>query len=173
MLEVNLLPWRETLKKRQQRQRWREVISALVLASLLLSGFHYFLFAQIQAEKAHLNQLQSRLLKINKSLERLSLLYQETGYQKIPDFDLNQLREREQNILRILSKLAERIPEAVYLQELKFTEKKWLLQGSASQLEELVRFSESLKDNLRRENSLTLDSRKGFFTYQLSFESGI
>jgi|GEM_PF-3837684 len=179
MIDINLMPWREI---RRQQRRWiqgLEILTASLMAVLLLASFHAVLLNQVNRLQKQILNIQSSLLKVNQGLEEIKQLYQSLNYQQLPSLELADLLKEEGKIIYFLLGISKLLPERLRLQELHFDKGLWLIDGIATSSEAVLLFSERLKKNmnkkdwreaLKNEKKLKLMKKQDLFYFQIHFE---
>ncbi len=172
MLEFNLLPWREQLKRETQVKQLLEAFAAALLGALLCWILNFIFNWQLETVKARLLQIQNGLIRVNQNLQALHQAYQDLDYQKLPDFDLSMIFHHQEHILNFLSRIANLQPKDLYARQISLDGRVWKMEGVSADLGKILRFSEILKSGLSGEN-LSIQRKKGVLHYQLRLESSV
>lgn len=175
MIDINLLPWREKLRADQKRQKQRQMVGALLLATLIIFLLHLCLHSEGNRVKERLQQMHIRVEKVNKTLEEVKQLYPSLNYQKIPEVDLKLILRKQEELLLFLHKVAEVLPAAIVLRQIRYEKNSWFLQGFSTELPLIFTTLEQLKaqkpDVLNKQNWLDIKEKEGLFYFQFQLES--
>ena len=119
MAKINLLPWREEVK-RQQVQRFGAQIGAGVAITVLACVFYQTqINADLNHQKARNNYLNSEITKLQSELTEISAL-ESTKTQLLDRMEIIQnLQTQRPQIVHMFQELAMSLPEGLYLQNLR------------------------------------------------------
>ncbi|HWP94272.1 MAG TPA: PilN domain-containing protein [Gammaproteobacteria bacterium] len=119
MPRINLLPWREELRKERQREFYVQ-LAGTVVVGLMTVGYFVLLMNQfIDNQKARNEYLRSEIKLVEQRIKEIETL-QETKRQLVARMQIiEQLQQARPEIVRLLDELARAVPSGVYLTEVK------------------------------------------------------
>ncbi|HEY6437161.1 MAG TPA: PilN domain-containing protein [Ignavibacteriaceae bacterium] len=156
---VNLLPWREALRKEKQR----EFVSYATLCSgaavaLVFLGF-VFLDSQLDDWKSDNEYLKSETLVLNKQIEEISELKEQTEALLSRKQVIENLQQNRSETVNILRELANLVPDGVLLRNVKQVNGQINLTGSSQSNAKISALMKALDVNDYFENSTLLESK--------------
>jgi len=121
MAEINLLPWREALRKKQQKDFAVQAGLVMALAAVLVFLAHMQIQARIEAQEARNAFLEKHIRKVDEEIREIREL--ESTREKLLA-RMNVIQELQHNrplSVHLMDQLVRTIPEGVYLDS--FTQK--------------------------------------------------
>lgn len=70
MAHINLLPWRETLRKKRQKDFGMSVFLALILTGAACGGVHFFIEDMISYQEERNGYLGQEIALVDKKIKR-------------------------------------------------------------------------------------------------------
>jgi type IV pilus assembly protein PilN len=119
MARINLLPWREELRKEQTRQFVSMMaISAIFTAAIIL--LVYVNFAKmIDSQNYRNNMLTSEIAKLEEQLKQIAEL-ESTKAQLLSRMEIIQsLQQKRPQVVHVFDEIVRTLPEGIYLTNLK------------------------------------------------------
>ncbi len=131
MPRINLLPWREELRK--QRQQEFGIMAAV--AALLMGGIVFLAHVQVNAMIGHQEQrnkmLDTEIAKLDKKIAEIRNLEKEKENLLARMKIVEQLQTSRPEIVHLFDEMVTALPEGVYLTSLAQTGRKVELKGFA------------------------------------------
>ncbi len=121
MAEINLLPWREALRKKQQKDFAIQAGLVMALAAVLVFLAHMQIQARIEAQEARNAFLEQHIRKVDEEIKEIREL--ESTREKLLA-RMNVIQELQHNrplSVHLMDQLVRTIPDGVYLDS--FTQK--------------------------------------------------
>ncbi len=121
MAEINLLPWREALRKKQQKDFAIQAGLVMALAAVLVFLAHMQIQARIEAQEARNAFLEKHIRKVDEEIKEIREL--ESTREKLLA-RMNVIQELQHNrplSVHLMDQLVRTIPDGVYLDS--FTQK--------------------------------------------------
>ena len=112
---INLLPWRETRRKEQQRQFFTVAGTAAVLMAVIVFYIHFYIGGLIDDQNNRNNFLQGEISKVDKKISQIKALKSEKEKLLARMNIIQQLQTRRPEIVHIFDELARSVPEGIYL----------------------------------------------------------
>ncbi|CAN5357863.1 type 4a pilus biogenesis protein PilN [soil metagenome] len=143
MILINLLPHRETARKRR-RDNFHAALGFAVLLGLLVAVAAYAGYqSQIASQQATNDYLQSEIGKLDSEIKEISTLQSEIAALRSRQQAVEDLQGDRNLPVQLLSELARQLPDGVYLTSLRQENQRVTLQGTAQSNE---RVSELLRN---------------------------
>jgi len=115
MTRINLLPWREMLRKEKQRQFVSVAIGAVVLAGMIVLLIHLNFGAQIKAQNARNDYLKSEIAGVEKKIKEIQTLESEKKNLLARMNVIQQLQSKRPEIVHLFYELMRNVPSGIYL----------------------------------------------------------
>ncbi|HKK04642.1 MAG TPA: PilN domain-containing protein [Gammaproteobacteria bacterium] len=131
MAHINLLPWREELRKERQRQFAVVAVGSMILMALIILLVHINIAHLIDEQDSRNRYLQQQIAKVEDQIKEIRTLEQEK--QRLLD-RMNIIQRLQQNrpeIVHLFYEIASRVPSGVYLTSIKQSGHKLVIQGVA------------------------------------------
>ncbi|MEE8343234.1 MAG: PilN domain-containing protein [Gammaproteobacteria bacterium] len=131
MAHINLLPWREQLRAKRQREFMFALVGGAVIACLLVALVHLRLQGIINAQE-HRNQfLSDAIAELDISIEKIKDL-ESTKNKLLARMNIIQELQRNRPLsVHLADELVRTLPEGVYLSEIIQEEDKLTMSGIA------------------------------------------
>lgn len=128
---INLLPWREMRRKQQDRQLLFIAASSWVLMGAILGFVYVHMGTLIETQNLRNKYLQDEIAKVEKDIKEISEIKKQRQDLVARMNIIYQLQGDRTAIVHMFDELARRLPEGVYLKNLRSTGNSVSLQGSA------------------------------------------
>lgn len=144
MTRINLLPWREELRK----QRQQAFIAMLALAAVVGAGVwglgHLYLDGQITHQNSRNALLQNEIKELDVKIAKIRDL-EETKRQLLSRMNvISSLQQGRPQIVRVFHELVTTLPEGVYLTSVKQAGTAMTLAGAAESNARISSYMENL-----------------------------
>jgi type IV pilus assembly protein PilN len=131
MARINLLPWRENLRKKRQRDFGMATLAAVVVTALGCGGVYFYIEDMIGHQKARNGYLKNEIKIVDKKIEEIKDL-EKTKAQLIARMNVIQaLQGSRPEIVHLFDELVATIPEGVYLTSMQQKGKSVSLKGES------------------------------------------
>ncbi|MCW8889907.1 MAG: PilN domain-containing protein [Sedimenticola sp.] len=118
MAHINLLPWRETLRKKRQKDFGMSVLLALILTGAACGGVHFFIEDMISYQEARNGYLGQEIALVDKKIKEIKDLEKQKA-QLIARMNVIQsLQGSRPQIVHLFDELVSTIPDGTYLTKL-------------------------------------------------------
>ena len=131
MTRINLLPWRETLRKEQQRQFISIAAGAAVLTAVIMVYIHIHVSGMINGQTARNNFLEQQIAAVDKKITEIKELQSEKQQLIARMNIIQQLQSRRPEIVHVFDEMAREVPDGIYLTNIKQTGDSLLIEGVA------------------------------------------
>lgn len=131
MARINLLPWRETQRKRRQRQFGILTVAA-VLATLAVGlAVHFHVEQLIENQEARNAFLQAEIDQLNRKIKEIEEL-EKTKANLLARMEvIQQLQQSRPEVVHLFDEMVETLPEGVFLTKVEQTGRQVVVEGRA------------------------------------------
>ena len=131
MAHINLLPWRENLRKQRKRNFFLQLLGAVIVAILALVLWHMQVQEEIGYQKNRNAFLKSEIAKVDKKIREIKDLEKRRAELIARMNVIQQLQVSRPQVVHLFDELVKTIPEGVYLERLSQAGDKVTLEGWA------------------------------------------
>jgi type IV pilus assembly protein PilN len=118
MARINLLPWRETLRKERKREFGFMVIGGIIIAAMLVGYWWWYNEGLIDFQRKRNAYLKSEITKVDKQIKEIKKL-ERTRQQLIARMNVIQnLQASRPQVVHLFDELVTTMPDGVFLIEL-------------------------------------------------------
>lgn len=144
MAKINLLPWRQELKK--QRQQEFAVINAVVAltAAAIIMFFHILLSSQLSDQEERKAYIQSEIATLDGQIKQIDELQTRKDELLARMKVIQDLQGRRPVVVRVFDELARSVPNKVYLSLIKRDGDKFIIEGYAESNTQVSTFLRNL-----------------------------
>ena len=115
MAHINLLPWRDELRKEQTRQFVTLLITSVVLTAAIIFLIHVNVSKLIDHQNFRNNILQSEIKKLENELKEIRDL-EDTKEKLLSRMEIIQsLQQRRPQVVHVFDEIVRTVPEGIYL----------------------------------------------------------
>jgi len=118
MAKINLLPWREVLKKEQQRQFASIAIGSVIFMTLIIVYLHIHFAGLISAQENRNAFLEKEIEKVEKDIVAIKTLEDDKASLLARMNIIQQLQGSRPEIVHLFDETAKTLPAGVYLTKL-------------------------------------------------------
>ncbi|WP_428608859.1 PilN domain-containing protein [Sedimenticola sp.] len=119
MAHINLLPWRENLRKKRQKDFGMAVLLALILAGAACGGVHFYIEDMISHQENRNNYLGQEIAIVDKKIKEIKELEKQKA-QLIARMNVIQsLQGSRPQIVHLFDELVTTIPDGTHLTKLE------------------------------------------------------
>jgi type IV pilus assembly protein PilN len=131
MTRINLLPWRETLRKERQRQFASVMTGAVVLMGVTVFYVHLHIGGMIDYQESRNDYLNKEIAKVDEKIKEIRELESQKK-QLLNRMDVIQdLQTQRPLVVHMLDELVRTLPEGLYLSSVKQAGMQLQIGGSA------------------------------------------
>jgi type IV pilus assembly protein PilN len=118
MARINLLPWRETLRKKRQRDFGISVIVALLMVAAAAAGTHFYVEEMIQHQNKRNALLQQEIKAMDRKIKSIQAL-EKTKKKLLARMDvIQQLQGSRPQVVHLFDELVKTIPDGTHLDKM-------------------------------------------------------
>ena len=163
MPQINLLPWRQELRKEQQRQFFTIMIMSLALMILIILATHLQINRMINTQESRNSLLTSVIKTVDTQLTEIKNL--ESEKQRLLDRMkiIQQLQRDRPEVVRLFDDLARTVPNGIFLTAVKQQGKGLTIDGVAQSNARVSSFMRNLDSSksMAEPNLSVIESDKG------------
>ena len=131
MTRINLLPWREARRAKQQRDFISMLVGAAVIAVAGVFAAHLYVAQLIDHQQARNQYLQNEIDQLKKAEQEIKLL-DDTKAKLLSRLEIIQNLQRSRPVMvKIFDALARQVPQDVYLANFKSEGNRMTMTGTA------------------------------------------
>lgn len=132
MARINLLPWRDAQREKQQKEFIQQLVGMVILAGLVVFGLHYFVSAQIDYQEKRNEYLRDVIKDLDRDIQSIQKLDEERDRLLARMEVIQELQSQRPLIVHIMNELVESLPDGVQLENVRVQNDKQInIQGSA------------------------------------------
>ena len=144
MPHINLLPWREELRRERQRQFINIAAGAAVLMLGIVALAHIQINGMIEAQQNRNTYLQGEITRVDKEIKEIESLEKEKKALLARMKIIQELQSSRSEIVHLFDEFAKTIPDQVYLIKLTRTGRVIELEGVADANDDISEFMRNL-----------------------------
>lgn len=131
MTSINLLPWREALKKQRKQQFLTSIGAAAGIAAAVVGGVHLKIADQMDYQNNRNAYLQQQIEAAERKIKEIDTLEKEKQRLLARMNVIQQLQQGRPQIVHVFDELVRTLPDGVYLTSIKQTGSALAVQGMA------------------------------------------
>lgn len=131
MTRINLLPWREQLRKERERQFYSIAGGAALLAALVVGYAHLHVAGMIETQKQRNNFLESEIKTVEEQIKEIKELETEKAQLLARMKVIEQLQSQRPQMVHLFDELVKTVPDGVYLTSVKQSGTSIVVEGVA------------------------------------------
>lgn len=144
MAKINLLPWRETLRKERQRQFSVVAIGSAMLMVLIIVYIHLHFSGLIREQESRNTFLEKQISQVNKNIEEIQTLEADKENLLARMDIIQQLQRSRPEIVHLFYETAKMLPNGVYLTKISKTNMTVKIEGVAQSNANVSRLMKNL-----------------------------
>ena len=131
MARINLLPWREELRKEKQQNFLVTLISVVLVTGVIMAGVHFYYVDRIDYQNTRNAYLNKEIKSLDTQIKEIRDL-EDTKKKLQAQLDIIQtLQSSRPEVVHLFDQLVKTLPEGVYLTSVRQTGNKLVVQGIA------------------------------------------
>lgn len=131
MAHINLLPWREELRKERQRQFAVVSFGSVLLMGLIVLAVHLNVAGRIEAQESRNRFLQQQIAVVDKQIKEINALEADKKRLIARMEVIQRLQSSRSEVVHLFDEIIRAVPDGVYLTALKQSGKSLSLSGMA------------------------------------------
>ena len=131
MPRINLLPWREELRKQRQQSFFMAMLGAVLLGAVIVMGTAAVFKGKIKHQVARNNFLKTEITKLDQQISEISEL-ESVKDRLLARMDVIETLQRSRpEVVYLFDELVSTVPEGVHLESVKQTGQRITITGVA------------------------------------------
>lgn len=147
MAKINLLPWREELRKERQQEFYATVGFFVVLTLCAWGTVHFYNTQRIDYQQSRNDILDTEIVKLDKKIEEIKRLEKEKQRLKARIAAIEQLQGNRPLIVRLFDEMVTSLPEGVSLVSVTQKGKAVTINGVAQSNARVSSFMRKLEES--------------------------
>lgn len=147
MAKINLLPWREELRKERQQEFYATVGFFVVLTLCAWGTVHFYNTQRIDYQQSRNDILDTEIVKLDKKIEEIQRLEKEKQRLKARIEAIEQLQGNRPLIVRLFDEMVTSLPEGVSLVSVTQKGKAVTINGVAQSNARVSSFMRKLEES--------------------------
>ena len=147
MAKINLLPWREELRKERQQEFYATVGFFVVLTLCAWGTVHFYNTQRIDYQQSRNDILDTEIVKLDKKIEEIKRLEKEKQRLKARIEAIEQLQGNRPLIVRLFDEMVTSLPEGVSLVSVTQKGKAVTINGVAQSNARVSSFMRNLEES--------------------------
>lgn len=131
MPRINLLPWREELRQKRKKEFFTAVFGAVLLGGLLAYGYKLTVQGWTAAQNNRNSILRAEIAELDKQIEEIEGLENQKERLIARMQIIDRLQRSRPEVVHLFDELVETLPEGVYLTQVRQTNDRIEISGSA------------------------------------------
>lgn len=131
MTSINLLPWRENLKKQRKQQFLTSLGAAAGVAAAIVLGVHMNIASQMSYQEARNTYMQQQIERVERQIKEIDALEKEKQRLLARMNVIQELQLGRPQVVHVFDELVRTLPDGVYLTSIKQNGSGLSLQGQA------------------------------------------
>lgn len=131
MPSINLLPWRQDLRRRRQREFAVGIAAALILAGLVALLSWITVDSMIGAQQRKNDLLKTEISALDKQIQEIQALEEQKRQMLARMEIIEKLQRSRPEVVHVFDQIVRCLPEGVYLNSVKQTGRKLEIAGVA------------------------------------------
>ncbi|WMS86453.1 PilN domain-containing protein [Pleionea litopenaei] len=157
MARINLLPWREELRKEKQRQFLSILGLVLVLGVVVVFSYKSTVGLQISGQQDRNRFLNQEIAKLDLQIKEIEKLEEERQRLIERMNMITTLQQSRPKVVRIFDELVRAIPEGLNLKSIERKQAKLIVIGSAESAQRVTAFMRKIEESPWLQNGTLKD----------------
>lgn len=145
MARINLLPWREELRKERQRQFLSILGLVAMLGIVVVLSYKYTVSLKIERQQFRNNYLQTQINDLNAQIKEIEKLEEERRKLIERMEMITNLQKSRPQVVRIFDELVRAIPEGLNLKSITRKGNVLTIEGSAESAQRVTSFMRKIE----------------------------
>ena len=162
MAKINLLPWRQELRKKHLNEFLGMIVGGIVVAGIVMATWHFHNENLIEHQKNRNNYLKREIAAVDQRIKEIEGIERKKN-QLISKMNvITELQSSRPQIVRLMDELVTTLPEGVYLTGTKQSGGNIALDGKAQSNASVSSYMRNIEDTVWMDKpNLTIIQKKG------------
>lgn len=131
MPSINLLPWRQALRQRRQKEFLIGLGAAVALAAVVALLTHLLISSMIDRQQRRNELLKAEIAELDKAIEEIVALEERKARMIARMEVIDRLQQSRPEVVRLFDEMVAQLPEGLYLTSVKQSGRKLEFNGVA------------------------------------------
>lgn len=131
MARINLLPWREELRKQLRKQFIMTAAGAAVVAALVVLYVHLHINGMIETQNSRNNFLKQQIAEVEQRIKEIESLESQKEQLLARMRVIEQLQRHRPEVVHLVEELAKATPDGLWMTSVKQSHRNLTIQGKA------------------------------------------
>jgi type IV pilus assembly protein PilN len=131
MSKINLLPWRENLRRKRQQNFLVSLAAAVVVSAAIVLVANHLINQQIQGQEARNNYLRAEIGKLERDIQRIEELEEVRDNLIMRKNVIERLQSNRNAMVHLFNQLARTVPEGVTLDTVRQNDQLLTIAGTS------------------------------------------
>lgn len=131
MPSINLLPWRQALRQRRQKEFVIGIVAAIAVAALVTLLGHLAVSSMIDTQNRRNDLLKAEISELDKAIEQILALEEQKSRMIARMEVIETLQSSRPEVVKMFDQIVATLPEGVYLTSVKQSGRKLEINGVA------------------------------------------
>ena len=119
MPSINLLPWRQALRQRRQKEFFFGMVASIALAALVTLLAHLTVSSMIDSQHRRNDMLKAEITELDKAIEQIVALEEQKDHMIARMEVIDTLQSSRPEVVKLFDQVVATLPEGVYLTSVK------------------------------------------------------
>lgn len=147
MPRINLLPWREELRKERQKNFAIAAVAAVVLAAAVTFMVNYYYQSRIDFQNAQNQRLEAEIARLDKLIEEIASLERQKERLLARMEIIEELQRRRPDSVHLFDQLVRVVPEGVNYDSVIQVDKRVEIEGMAESSTRVSRLMRNIEES--------------------------
>jgi type IV pilus assembly protein PilN len=131
MIKINLLPWREELRKQKQQNFTNASIASMVATVLIFAGIHFYVANEQDYQEQRNKILQNEIALLDKQIIDIKNIDEQKMGLINKITIIHNLQRSRPEIVRLFSEIPHIVPDGLYITKMTRTGRNLVFEGKA------------------------------------------
>lgn len=146
-VRINLLPWREERRKRQNIEFWTIAGAIAILAALIALGVSMFFQSKVDYQNARNQYLESEIVVLDSKLKKIKELEKKKKDLEARMKVIEKLQGNRSEVVHLFQEILTALPDGVWLKSMTQTDSKVNISGFAESNARVSAFMRNLDES--------------------------
>ena len=144
MPSINLLPWRQALRQRRQKEFFIGMVASIALAALVTLLAHLTVSSMIDSQHRRNDLLKAEITELDKAIEQIVALEEQKDHMIARMEVIDTLQSSRPEVVKLFDQVVATLPEGVYLTSVKQSGRRIEFNGVAQSSTRVSAFMRNL-----------------------------
>ncbi len=160
MPQINLLPWREELRKQRNKEFGVTCAVFAILMGIVIGSVHYWFNEQIEGQRARNSYIKTEIAKLDKKIEAIKDLDSEKERLLARMEIIQQLQASRPEVVHLFDEIVSTLPEGIFYSKVVQKGSALTLTGVAQSNARVSSLMRNLEDSQYLENPALVEIKR-------------